>query len=83
MLSVIFSQYIRYIFSQYIRYTTILAYCTDIRVISVFLYAVHRRGIEPGPPECTSEGLPTELCGLLSITLFKDVEDVELPDARL
>ena len=37
------------IFPLYIRYTTILAYCTDIREISLFLvYTVPRRGIEPG-----------------------------------
>ena len=37
------------IFSLYIRYTTILAYCMDIRVISLFhVYNVPRRGIEPG-----------------------------------
>ena len=37
------------IFSLYIHYTTILAYCTDIRVISLFhVYTVPRRGIEPG-----------------------------------
>ena len=37
------------IFSLYIRYTTILTYCTDIRVISLFhVYTMTRRGIEPG-----------------------------------
>ena len=36
------------IFSLYIHYTTILAYCMDIRVISLFhVYTVPRRGIEP------------------------------------
>ena len=62
------------IFSLYIHYTTILAYCTDIRVISLFhVYTVPRRRIEPGPLDCKSEALPTELCGLMSINLFKDV----------
>ena len=37
------------IFSLYIRYTTILAYCTDIRVISlIHVYGAPRVGIEPG-----------------------------------
>ena len=37
------------IFSLYISYTTILAYCTNIRVISlIHVYAAPRVGIEPG-----------------------------------
>ena len=36
------------IFSLYIRYTTILAYCTDICVISlIHVYAAPQGGIEP------------------------------------
>ena len=59
------------IFSLYIRYTTILAYCTDLRVMSLFhVYTVRGRGIEPGAQ------LVTELCRLLSIKLFKDVYKV-------
>ena len=30
-------------------------------------------GSNPGPLDCKSEALPTELCGPLSIFLFKDV----------
>ena len=33
---------------HYFRYTTTLAYCTDIRLMSLFhVYTVRRRGIEP------------------------------------
>ena len=60
-------------FTLYIGYTTILAYCMDIRVISlIHVYAVPRRGIEPG------EALPTELCGPLCTTLFKDVYELKI-----
>ena len=65
------------IFSLYIRYTTILAYCTDIRVISlIHVYAVPRRGSNPGPLDCKSEALPTELCGPLSIIMFKNIYEL-------
>ena len=30
-------------------------------------------GSNPGPLDCKSDTLPTELCGPLSINLFKDV----------
>ena len=37
------------IFSLYIPYTTIKAFCTDIRVISLFhVYIMPLPGIEPG-----------------------------------
>ena len=56
-----------------------MAFCTDICVISLFhVYAVPRQGIEPGASRLQSEALPTELCGLLGITLFKD--EYELND---
>ena len=58
------------IFSLCIRYTTILAYCTDIRVISLFTPCPDG-GSNPGPLDCKSEALPTELCGPLSISCLK------------
>ena len=55
-----------------IHYTTIMAYCTESRVISlIYVYTMPRPAIEPGT--CKSEALPTELCGLLIISLFRDV----------
>ena len=64
-------------FSLYIRYSTILAYCMDIHVISLFhVYTLSRWGTYPGPLGCKSEVLPTELCGPFSITLFKDVYEL-------
>ena len=30
-------------------------------------------GSNPGPLDCKSEVLPSELCGPMSVTLFKDV----------
>ena len=63
------------IFSLYIRCTTIMAYCTDICVISLFhIYTMPRPVSNPGALECKSETLPSELCG--SITLFKDVNKI-------
>ena len=39
------------IFSLFIRYPNIMAYCTDIRVISLFhVYTMPRPGNEPGAP---------------------------------
>ena len=37
-------------------------------------------GFNPGPLNCNSEALPTELCGPLSIILFKDVYNLKLND---
>ena len=33
-------------------------------------------GLNPGPLDCKSEALPTELCGPLSIDMLKDVYEL-------
>ena len=52
-----------------------MAYCTDTRVISkkIYVYSMHRPGIEPVALDCKTEALRTELCCSLGNHLFKDV----------
>ena len=51
-----------------------MAYCTDIRVISMFyVYCMPRPWIELVALDCKSEALRTELCCSLGNHLFKDV----------
>ena len=61
------------IFSLYICYTTIKAFCTDIRVISLFhVYIMPLPGIEPwGCLTIKSEVLPTELFGPYTLNCLK------------
>ena len=50
------------IFTVYNRYPTMKAYCTDISAISLFyVLTCPQPGSNPGPFDCKSEVLPTEI----------------------
>ena len=55
------------ILSLSICYTTIMAFCMDLRVIFT---PGPDPGSNPGPLECKSEALPTDLFGTLGIDSF-------------
>ena len=65
------------IFSLHICYFTILAYCTDIHVISLFrVYTVPRRGIKQWASWLQVRSATDWAMRPLSITLFKDVYEL-------